>query len=308
MLTSTVPDKLAVTSFVYQIYMYFTRATVSAIVKNESGHGIKSQNTPSPFDMTSFDQFTFDKLSPVASPGVQGGRSVNVYSRFHQKDGSSSEVVASELPLSPVQSSSAGSANDSSTTVDSDGTCKESGSPVGRADPIAPSSTPKPSTEDSRHVREIRPSEDGTAGESKLSAGDSLAPGKQDTAARPVHAQSSLIRKTSQEQLVSGGAASGHTQQAPASPEARSMPSREGDRTLELENLCESDSEPTTVSTCSLDSSSDLEGRKGEEGGRGVQEERKGNSPTTSERNVRSAEQASPEHDAEVRDLMYTCI
>ena len=284
---------------------------MSAIVKNESGHGTKSQNTPSPFDMTSFDQFTFDKLSPVASPGMQGGRSVNVYSRFHQKNGGSSEVVASELPLSPVQGSSPGSANDSSTTVGSEGTCKESDSPVGSTDPVAPSSTPKPSTEDSRHVQEIRQSEDGTAGESKLSAGDSQAPGKQGTAAGPVHVQSSLIRKTSQEQLVSGGAASGHTQQAPASPEVRSMPSREGDRTLELENLCESDSEPTTVSTCSLDSSSDLsllEGRKGEEGGRGVQEERKGNSPTTGEKNVGSAEQASPEHDAEVRDLMFTCI
>lgn len=33
MVTTTVPDKLAVTSFVYQLHQYFTKATQSAVAK-----------------------------------------------------------------------------------------------------------------------------------------------------------------------------------------------------------------------------------------------------------------------------------
>lgn len=35
MVTTTVPDKLSVTSFVYQLYQYFTKARMSAIAKAE---------------------------------------------------------------------------------------------------------------------------------------------------------------------------------------------------------------------------------------------------------------------------------
>ena len=303
MLTSTIPDKLAVTSFVYQMYMYFTRATLSAIAKYESGQGNnESQNKPSPFDMTSFDQFTFDKLSPVASPQTKGDRLVNVYSRFHpRRDSSSSEVVASEVPLSPVQESSGtgGSENGSSATVDSEG--KGSGSHVGSADPVALGSIPKPSKEDGRPTQEGHRSEDGTAGESRLLAGDTVTPSRVDTVEGPARVKGSQSSNTSLEQL-SNSTANGHTQLAASPP----MPSKEGDRTLELENLCDSDSEPTTVRSCSLDSSSDLsllEGRKGEQGGCGVQEERKRSSQPTAEKNVGSLEQVSPEHDAEVCDV-----
>ena len=35
MVTTTVPDKLAVTSFVYQLHQYFTKATRSAVTRSE---------------------------------------------------------------------------------------------------------------------------------------------------------------------------------------------------------------------------------------------------------------------------------
>ena len=43
MVTTTIPDKLAVTSFVYQMYQYFTKATQSAIAraKQEEEEGRK---------------------------------------------------------------------------------------------------------------------------------------------------------------------------------------------------------------------------------------------------------------------------
>ena len=39
MVTTTIPDKLAVTSFVYQLYQYFTRATPSAVAKIDGSSG-----------------------------------------------------------------------------------------------------------------------------------------------------------------------------------------------------------------------------------------------------------------------------
>ena len=35
MVTTTIPDKLSVTSFVYQMYQFFTKARMSAIAKGE---------------------------------------------------------------------------------------------------------------------------------------------------------------------------------------------------------------------------------------------------------------------------------
>jgi len=35
MVTTTIPDKLSVMSFVYQMYQFFTKARMSAIAKNE---------------------------------------------------------------------------------------------------------------------------------------------------------------------------------------------------------------------------------------------------------------------------------
>ncbi len=39
MVTTTVPDKLAVTSFLYQLHQYFTRATLSAVAKQDVTKG-----------------------------------------------------------------------------------------------------------------------------------------------------------------------------------------------------------------------------------------------------------------------------
>lgn len=45
LVTTTVPDKLAVTSFVYQLHQYFTRATLSAVVKSDVNNGKRSVDT-----------------------------------------------------------------------------------------------------------------------------------------------------------------------------------------------------------------------------------------------------------------------
>ena len=46
MVTATVPDKLAVTSFVYQMYQYFTKATQSAITRQNSRNVGSGANSP----------------------------------------------------------------------------------------------------------------------------------------------------------------------------------------------------------------------------------------------------------------------
>ena len=44
MVTTTVPDKLAVTSFVYQLHQYFTKATRSAVTRSERRTGSEPQS------------------------------------------------------------------------------------------------------------------------------------------------------------------------------------------------------------------------------------------------------------------------
>lgn len=46
MVTATIPDKLAVTSFVYQMYQYFTKATQSAITRQNSRNVGSGTNSP----------------------------------------------------------------------------------------------------------------------------------------------------------------------------------------------------------------------------------------------------------------------
>ena len=128
MLTQTVPDKLGVMSFVYQMYQFFNRATISAIHRSlspaESLVGEAAQK-PSPIDLSVFNQFTFDRLSPVSSPpatSLTGERLVNQYSRNLSKsraeegegEGERGEeeeeggrsMDASSFHLSPIQGAS----------------------------------------------------------------------------------------------------------------------------------------------------------------------------------------------------------
>lgn len=46
MVTATVPDKLAVMSFVYQMYQYFNKATQSAITRKNSRNVGSGANSP----------------------------------------------------------------------------------------------------------------------------------------------------------------------------------------------------------------------------------------------------------------------
>ena len=46
MVTATVPDKLGVTSFVYQMYQYFNKATQSAITRQNSRNVGSGTNSP----------------------------------------------------------------------------------------------------------------------------------------------------------------------------------------------------------------------------------------------------------------------
>ena len=295
---------------------------VSAVVRNESGTSgqgseqqspsAEDQNKPSPFDMSAFDRFTFEKLSPVTSPRTQqGDRSMNVYSRFHP--GRSS--LPDNIP-SPVQAKNASSESEkegSSRTGDSAGGGSGSnvGSNVGSTDPVNLSSTPKSSKEDSRYAQEGHRSEDSTAGETS----DTVTPSKADAIEKPAHVESSNTPSTSQEQS-NISTANGHLRHPWQVPDDTSMPSSEGDRTLELENLCDSDStsEPATGSSCSLDiraSGSEVsltEGSRESQGGRGAQEgeeQRKRSPQRPGGENVGSPERVLPEH-AEVNDTPVT--
>ena len=69
MLTNNTPDKLAVTSFVYQMYSYFTKATPSAIAKDSFDIGVIQQLIPT---------------SPVSLTGTPNHKKHDMYSR-HSK-------------------------------------------------------------------------------------------------------------------------------------------------------------------------------------------------------------------------------
>lgn len=104
MLLRDIPDKLAVTAFVYQMYNYFTRAVPSAITKHTTlSSSTKERSGSSPlssanFDLSQFDQFTFKQLSPVPTEGLRD-LSENKYSRHSRKDEEESQKGLEEEPI-----------------------------------------------------------------------------------------------------------------------------------------------------------------------------------------------------------------
>ena len=99
MLTSTVPDKLAITSFIFQMYNYFTKAMLSAITKDTSNS--QKNNAGSPFDLSAFEQFTFDKLPSVSSQSSTSHGLQKYYSKHHQRPSSLDDHETS-TKISPV--------------------------------------------------------------------------------------------------------------------------------------------------------------------------------------------------------------
>ena len=227
MLTSTVPDKLAVTSFVYQMNQYFTKAMPSAITRSES-HPSSNQQSPSgstsktsPFDLSAFDRFTFDKLSPVASPLGHRDQTLNVYSRHSSRHNSLAEVPPEDLPASPSQQQNV---------------VKETNSKLNISTAVVSSSTP----ENPSKILHSTPKE--VSGEDGSTHLDEV---------------STLDRESSAPNLVKLpdlDVVNGYPAEVEGEKENVSMPSGMEDRDLEFENLGVSeDSEPPTGSSTSLD-------------------------------------------------------
>ena len=224
MLTSTVPDKLAVTSFVYQMNQYFTKAMPSAITRSES-HPSSSQQSPSgstsktsPFDLSAFDRFTFDKLSPVASPLGHRDQALNVYSRHGSRHNSLAELPPEDLPTSPSQQQNVMKKTNSGSNIS---TAAVSTSTPNKILHSTPKEVPRENS--STHLDEV----------STLSRGSS-APN---------------LVKLPDLDVVNGCPA-----EVKGEKENVSMPSGMEDRELEFENLGVSeDSEPPTGSSTSLD-------------------------------------------------------
>lgn len=241
MLTSTVPDKLSVTSFVYQMHQYFTRATISAISRNKqnlSGQPspVGDSNKASPFDLSAFDRFTFDKLSPVATPQGQGDRTFNIYSR-HSRSSSQVENVPSEVPLSPIQSSE--SANISRTAEASSGS-----NSVTQASVLQ--STPKAKEGSDSNVESVQV----TASRTERSEVSVSRTGPENSTTNQT--------ETYNNRLTAGAPATfHHDQESKITPitngyNIQEVASSENDRALEFENLGESEEDPTTGSSCSV--------------------------------------------------------
>ena len=96
MLLRDIPDKLAVTAFVYQMYNYFTMAVPSAIVR-PTGNTPKEggpKSSPSPlsalgsFDFSAIEKMTFKNLSPTATEGSASQRNLigNRWSKHSLKE------------------------------------------------------------------------------------------------------------------------------------------------------------------------------------------------------------------------------
>lgn len=227
MLTSTVPDKLAVTSFVYQMNQYFTKAMPSAITRSES-HPNSTQQSPcgstsktSPFDLSAFDRFTFDKLSPVASPLGHRDQALNVYSRHGSRHSSLADIPPEDLPTTPSQQQNVVTETNSKFNIT---TAAVSGSTPANPGKIL-HSTPKelPREDSSTHVGEVSPLTRGSSAPDLLKQ-----PGVDDV--------------------------NGYRAEVEGEKESISMPSGMEDRELEFENLGVSeDSEPPTGSSTSLD-------------------------------------------------------
>lgn len=119
MLLASVPDKLAVTSFVYQMYNYFTKATVSALSKTgslpsavktagESSSVSAAASSSSPIDSVSQfnEKFTFNRMSSPVSPDVPPEKqTLSKYSRYSSKELRPMEAVEQQAADSPKQSS-----------------------------------------------------------------------------------------------------------------------------------------------------------------------------------------------------------
>lgn len=259
MLTSTVPDKLGVTSFVFQMYQYFTRAMQSAITRSENVSG-SSQQSPtdnvgktSPFDLSAFDRFTFDKLSPVASPLARSNQVLNVYSR-HSRGNSLAEIPPEDLPVSPTRRWSAGAVTMSN---------KALGSPNAACEMMHSTPRKAPREDDSTRTVEFsvpNGTDTRTQQNSESGLAEQSSPGVVQGDAGGDHPRNTVdvVQKTGLGDHVQpkppAGVVNGHL--AVEEEKGASVPSGVGDRALEFENLGESEdsmSEPPTGSSCSLD-------------------------------------------------------
>ena len=99
MLLCDIPDKLAVTSFVYQMYNYFTRAVHSAITKPNIGMKETSPSSPMGFDLSKFEQFSINLTSTSPEGTLSSSRSLigNPYSRHSLKE-ETSDVSHQDTP------------------------------------------------------------------------------------------------------------------------------------------------------------------------------------------------------------------
>ena len=96
MLLRDIPDKLAVTAFVYQMFNYFTMAVTSAIIK-PTGETTKDCSKPSPaspfsgmggFDFSEIEKLTSKNLSPTVQddPASKRNLSGNKWSKHSLKE------------------------------------------------------------------------------------------------------------------------------------------------------------------------------------------------------------------------------
>ncbi len=277
MLTSTVPDKLLVTSFVYQMYQYFNRAMMSAISRDSQGQSPSATtDKASPFDLSAFDRFTFDKLSPVTSPQnvvSRSGAGQNVYSRHSRKNSLDTNSPppadtneSSEAPLGVIQGK-----------VDGENDVQRNAEASNGDRSISPllHSTPKSSRAGEEEVVTGR-----TVSTGKSPAGGNGQYGREPMEERQSSVTPQVARVKSEERPRSAPPAhmypplvNGHTGGISRLPQ----PSGERDRTLEFENLAESEDseELTTTSASSLDASlsstSLLAQREGEGQGEGTE-------------------------------------
>lgn len=108
MLLSDIPDKLAVTSFIYQMYNYFTKAERSAITRFESLAGAgetQKQTNPSPSATSPFDMKRFEifRLSPVPGESSSVHSGMGKYSRHSKEEACAhSPETGNEETVPPV--------------------------------------------------------------------------------------------------------------------------------------------------------------------------------------------------------------
>ena len=107
MLLCDIPDKLAVTAFVYQMYNYFTKSVPSAVTKYKatSAKEAVSPSAVAPFDLTQFDQFTLPALSPDEKPSKSMANNPYVRNNISEDETPTvAPVLSSALPDDQVSS------------------------------------------------------------------------------------------------------------------------------------------------------------------------------------------------------------